>query len=428
MRRLLLSAVAVLFSLFLGLALPRPCARAQNPQLTQRLILKDGSYQPATKWEIHGDRVRYYSAERYQWEEVPYSLVDWPATEQWEKESASHRISEETKEVSAELEEAKREEEARTPLVAPGIKLPSQGGVFLLDRFQGQPQLVELTQSGGRALTQRYQGLLDHYGLKSTRIFPRKAHENGVVEQAHRRTKSILAQMLVLRGSREFTSVEEYQAWVREVIEREHNALLGEKLAEERRHLHALPALALPAYTGFTVTVRRWSTIRVVNHAYSVAARLIGERVRVHLHHDHLEVYYAGKLVERLPRLRGQRWARIDYHHVIWSLVKKPGAFARYRWREELFPSLVFRRAYDALRSFQGERADAQYVRILYLAAVSGEAVVERTLAELLDGGERFDADRVRHAVRPERPSVPAVAIGAPDLKIYDALLSEAAS
>ena len=286
----------------------------------------------------------------------------------------------------------------------------------------------ELPLSGGRALTRRYQGLLDHYGLGSTRISPSRAHENGVVEQAHRRTKSILAQMLVLRGSRDFASVEEYQRWVREVIEREHNTLLGEKLAAERGHLRPLPAVALPAYTTFTVTVRRWSTLRVVNHTYSVPARLIGERVRVHLHHDHLEVYFAGKLVEQLPRLRGQRWARIDYHHVIWSLVKKPGAFARYRWREELFPSLVFRRAYDALRSFHGERADAQYVRILYQAAVSGEQVVERTLSELLDGGERLDADRVRHAVRPERPSVPAVAIGAPDLKVYDALLAEATS
>ena len=286
----------------------------------------------------------------------------------------------------------------------------------------------ELPLSGGRALTRRYQGLLDHYGLGSTRISPSRAHENGVVEQAHRRTKSILAQMLVLRGSRDFASVEEYQCWVREVIEREHNTLLKEKLAAERGYLRPLPAVALPAYTTFTVTVRRWSTLRVVNHTYSVPARLIGERVRVHLHHDHLEVYYAGKLVERLPRLRGQRWARIDYHHVIWSLVKKPGAFARYRWREELFPSLVFRRAYDALRSLHGERADAQYVRILYQAAVSGEQVVERTLGELLDGGERLDADRVRHAVRPERPSVPAVAIGAPNLKVYDALLAEATS
>lgn len=286
----------------------------------------------------------------------------------------------------------------------------------------------ELPLSGGRTLTRRYQELLEHYGLKSTRIFPRKAHENGVVEQAHRRTKSILAQMLVLRGSRDFPSIEEYQRWVREMIECEHNALLGEKLIEERHYLRALPAVALPAYTTLLVTVRRWSTIRVVNHTYSVPARLIGERVRVLLHHDHLEVYFAGKLVERLPRLRGQRWARIDYHHVIWSLVKKPGAFARYRWREELFPSLSFRRAYDGLRNFHGERADAEYVRILYLAAASGEAVVERTLGELLEGGARFDADQVRHAVRPERPTVPAVAIGAPDLKVYDALLAEAVS
>jgi hypothetical protein len=118
----------------------------------------------------------------------------------------------------------------------------------------------ELPMSGGRALPRRYQSLLDHYELKSTRIFPRKAHENGVVEQAHRRTKSILAQML-----------------------------------------RPLPVVALPAYTTFTVMVRRWSTIRVVNHTYSVPARLIGERVRVHLHHDQLEVYYAGKLVEQSP-------------------------------------------------------------------------------------------------------------------------------
>jgi len=286
----------------------------------------------------------------------------------------------------------------------------------------------ELPLSGGRALTRRYRALLDHYGLQSTRIFPRKAHENGVVEQAHRRTKSLLAQMLVLRHSHDFPNVEEYQRWVREVIEREHNALLGAKLTEEQGKLRALPPVALPAHTTLTAKVRRWSTIRVLNHTYSVPARLIGERLRVLLHHDHLELYFAGKLVEQLPRIRGQRLARIDYHHVIWSLAKKPGAFARYRWREELFPSLVFRRAYDALRSFHGERADAEYVRVLYMAAANGEALVERTLAELLAGAQRFDAEQVRHAVRPERPSVPSVSIGAPDLGVYDALLEEAVS
>ena len=286
----------------------------------------------------------------------------------------------------------------------------------------------ELPVSGGRVLSARYRVLLEHYSMRATRIFPGKAHENGVVEQAHRRTKSILAQMLVLRGHRDFPCVEEYQRWVREVIEREHNAGLGDKLVEERRHLRALPMMALPTYTTLTAKVRRWSTIRVVNRSYSVPARLIGERVRVLLHHDHLEIYFGGKLVERLPRIRGQRPARIDYHHVIWSLARKPGAFARYCWREELFPSLTFRCAYDGLRSFYGERADSEYVRILYMAATSGEAVVERSLSELLEGGERFDAERVRRTIRPEQPSRPSVTIGEPDLKVYDALLGEVAS
>jgi hypothetical protein len=104
--------------------------------------------------------------------------------------------------------------------------------------------------------------------------------------------------------------------------------------------------------------------------------------------------------------------------------VRKPGAFARYRWREELFPSLVFRRAYDALRSRLGERADTEYVRILHLAASRGEMVVERTLCAMLDRNERFDAERVQKTIEPQRPELPAVTIARPDLRLYDALLS----
>ena len=282
----------------------------------------------------------------------------------------------------------------------------------------------DLRRSRGRALNRRYRELLDHYGLRSTLIQVGEPHENGVVEQAHRRTKSILAQALLLRGACDFRSIEDYQQWLRAVVDREHNSSLGERLLEERHHLRPLPPAPIPAYTKISARVRRGSTIRVQDRTYSLPSRLIGERVTVRLFDNHLEVYYRERLVERLPRLHHKGQAHIDYRHVIWTLVRKPGAFARYRWREDLFPSLVFRRAYDALRSRLGERADTEYVRILHLAASRGEMVVQQTLCAMLDRDQRFDAEQVQKAIEPGRPQLPAVTITRPDLRLYDALLS----
>jgi hypothetical protein len=283
----------------------------------------------------------------------------------------------------------------------------------------------ELKRSGGRALNERFAAVLAHYGLRSTRIRPGQSHENGAVEQGHYRLKSALAQALVLRGSRDFASVEAYAAFVQEAVAKL-NRKVEAKLVEERAHLRPLPPKPVPAYTRYTVRVRPWSTIRIYRKTYSVPSRLVGHRVDVHQHADVVEVYYAGKLVERMPRLRGGREHRIDYRHVIWSLVRKPGAFARYRYREELFPSPVFRAAYDALCEGRGERADIEYVRILHLAASTLEATVERALTELLASGETFDYAAVRALAAPEKPKVPALAVlSAPDLGVYDALLGE---
>jgi len=119
-----------------------------NKPQARRLILKDGSYQSVTKYEVHGDRIRYFSAERGEWEEVPKSLIDWDATEKFEQGRAQSNIAPEAVELDKQLEDERRAEQARSPQVAPGLRLPDEGGIFLLDTYQNQPQLAELQQSG----------------------------------------------------------------------------------------------------------------------------------------------------------------------------------------------------------------------------------------------------------------------------------------
>lgn len=132
---------------FLGLALAAFVALpATSQDAPHRLILKDGSYQLVTKYEMKGDRVRYYSSEREEWEELPNSLVDWPATNKFEKDRT---ITPEAIQLDKELEQERALEEAQLPQVAPGLRIPEPTGVFLLDNFQAQPQLLELNQSVG---------------------------------------------------------------------------------------------------------------------------------------------------------------------------------------------------------------------------------------------------------------------------------------
>jgi hypothetical protein len=286
----------------------------------------------------------------------------------------------------------------------------------------------ELKRTQGRTLNQRYAAVLAHYGLRSTRTNPRASHENGVAEQAHHRLKSALTQALVLRGSRDFPSTDAYRTFVQGVVDR-HNRHAEPRVQAERPHLRPLPPAPVPNYTTYRMRVSKWSIIRVANRAYTVPARLVGLEVEVRQHADHLEVFYQSHPVERMPRLRGPQEARIDYRHLIHSLVRKPGAFARYRFREQLLPTETFKVAYDALRQWRGDRADVDYVRILHLAATTLEANVDRALGELLATGEPFGYLQVRdRAAPPQLPRPQLASLDAPDLSIYDALLTGARS
>jgi len=282
----------------------------------------------------------------------------------------------------------------------------------------------ELAKTSGRALTRRFADVVDHYGFQSSRIRPGESHENGIVEKAHHLLKSALEQALLVRGHRDFPNVEVYMGFVQRVVEETFHRGREARFAEECTALKPLPSSRVPEYTPVIVEVRKWSTISVAGHIYSVPSRLIGHEVEARLHADVVEVRYATKTVETMPRLRGERGHRIDYRHVIWSLMRKPGAFAAYRYREDLFPSLVFRRAYDGLRERRGDRADVEYVRVLHLAASTGERAVEQALSALLESGEAFDYAAVKALARPAEPTVPEIHIGIPDLRRYDALLA----
>jgi hypothetical protein len=158
--KFLFSSSSALWILAIAAGLSALTLGVSAQQLAKRLILKDGTYQLATQWEVKGDRVRYLSAERNEWEELPNSLVDWTATDKWEKDRAAGASSPEAVELDKEMEAERRAEEAKTPQVAPGLHLPQEGSVMLLDTFQNQPELIELLQSGGELNRNRKENVL----------------------------------------------------------------------------------------------------------------------------------------------------------------------------------------------------------------------------------------------------------------------------
>lgn len=283
-----------------------------------------------------------------------------------------------------------------------------------------------------KSFTARYQGLLDHYGLKGQKIQARKANENGDVEQSHYRFKDAVDQSLMLRGSRDFESRAEYETFL-ETLFTQRNRGRQLRFEEDRRALKPLPLRRLDAVNHLKIRVTRNSTIRVNHNTYSVNSRLIGEQVDIRLYRDHVEAWYAGVRVERMPRLRGEDRHFINYRHIIDWLVRKPGAFANYSYRDDLFPSTTFRLAYDHLKASGRVRYEKQYLNILYLAAKESESRVEAAILHLLEKGQKISFEAVEALVASDLPAktfngVRDVSIPPVNIKQYDQLISEECS
>lgn len=280
---------------------------------------------------------------------------------------------------------------------------------------------------GGAQFRSRYEALLGHYGLEGRRIRTRKANENGDVEQRHFRLKrDAVDQALMLRGSRDFESEAHYEAFLKG-LEARLNAGREARLLEEKAALGPLPDRRLETCTRTRVRVSPSSTIQAARNTYSVHSRLIGEQVEVRLYMARVEVWYGQKRIETTARLRGERRHRIDYRHVIDWLVRKPGAFAGYRYRDELFPTSRFRMVWDQFRRQRPLRADREYLRILHLAAREGEDRTDDALRYLLETLPEFGAQDVEEIVLSrDLPPAPEPMVGPVNLETYDALLEPA--
>ena len=279
--------------------------------------------------------------------------------------------------------------------------------------------------SNPEEFTQRYKGLLSHYKLKGEKIQAGKANENGDIEQRHYRFKKAVGQALLLRGSRNFVSRKEYTEFLRSMFARLNSGRKG-RFQEELRVLRRLPERRLNDFKRQRVKVGPGSAIRVQHNVYSVPSRLKGEWVETRLYAAHVEVWYAQHMIESMPRLRGEEKHRINYRHIIDCLVRKPGAFENYRYRDDLFPSSRFRMAYDVLTKTIAHKANKEYVKILHYAASESETRVDDALRMLLDQSNAVSFSAVKALVDSSQkiPSVTDVSIDEVSLEVYDHLLN----
>jgi transposase len=306
--------------------------------------------------------------------------------------------------------------------------LASFGGVPIMHRTDNLSAAIrDLGKDKKREFTQAYQALIGHYGMVGSSNHPGVSHQNGDVESSHNQFKRSVDQALRVRGHRDFADRNAYENFLGELVRRR-NATRATRFANEQQHLRPLPPAPLLPCKELLVKVNRFSIIRVQGNAYSVPSRLIGSGLRVRIRLEVLELYHGSVRILILPRLIGRHRQRIDYRHVIWSLMRKPGAFMAYKYREEMFPCLIFRQAFDALHSAVPARAVREYLHMLFAAATISESEVVNALTEALAAGEVPTAEVWRARMRSLRQEAPQLTpLPVINLGVYDSLIAEVA-
>jgi hypothetical protein len=308
-----------------------------------------------------------------------------------------------------------------------------------LSRLGGVPQehrtdslsaaFKNLTAEAQHDLTARYEALCDHYGMTASRNNPGRGHENGSIESPHGHLKRRIRQALLVRGSTDFETVADYQAFLDTItatIRRRNRT----RIEAERAHLRPLSPTPAVAYDRLTVRVTTSATIHVRRGTYTVPSRLIGERLTVHLFDDRLELYHGTTAVLTLPRVyptAAQRRARcIDYRHIIGWLARKPMALQGLQFRDDLWPSEDYRNLWQQLtRQHPPRQACKLMVGALKLAADQDceQALATYWRGALAQGASPTLADLQARFVR-RAASVASPPVHQHDLAGYDALLT----
>lgn len=270
--------------------------------------------------------------------------------------------------------------------------------------------------------------IAEYYGfsLRTTNIDC--PNENGDVESLNGHIKKRIHQALLLRRSTEFESMEKYDCFLQTVFSKANKNRI-KKLQEEIQVMNGIPAQPLPEYQEMYVSVRCSSTVHIKKVTYSIPSRLIGTSLKAMIYEEIIRLYNGADLVHEMPRVLGDRGQIINYRHVIHSLIRKPGAFKNYKFKEAMYPTDNFRLAYDRFISINGERVGCmEYLRTLKLASETMESEVDVALSLMLENSAtNFSYKDIETLVNTKSETLASIDMGelVPDLTSYDNLIDK---
>jgi len=308
------------------------------------------------------------------------------------------------------------------------------GGVPTIHRTDSlSAAFKNLDQAARDDLTDRFDGLCQHYRMTPTRNNKGVAHENGSIESPNGHLKRAIEDALLMRGSRDFEDLPAYRRFIDEIVGRI-NARNAKRIDAERETLQPLPARRTTDYEEITLRVTSSGGFTLRKVFYTVPSRLIGHQLRVRLYDDRLEVFLGSTHLMTLTRGRafrdGSHGHVVNYHHVIHSLRKKPMALMGLVYRDQLFPRQAFRDMFEVLLEKAGEKAACRMtVDLLALAHDRGcEAELAAQLEEDLSQHRTPDIPSLRALFGPSEDALPIVKVQLADLKSYNQLASTPAA